>query len=132
MAVKKVAFVHILSSLFSCSVSLLGQCFCPPPPPSHHCYFHKCHSSLLLRPPQWRTCFRESERDREKRNSCLLTCASEKHRNKEAVSEAAALFPPLFLFFSSLCTFVKGAVVSSSGYLYILFREKRRWGYRSV
>lgn len=55
----------------------------------------------------------------KKRNGCLLTCASEKQKNKAAPTKASVLFSSLF---SPLGVFVKGAV--SSVYLYILFRER--------
>lgn len=124
------AFIHILSSLFSCSVSLLGLCF--------------VFLLLLLLPSTFinaTVAFRSgrhnrrpvSERRRarardereggmKKRNSCLLTCASEKQRDKATMSKAGVLFSPLF---STLAVFVKGTVVSS-GYLYILFRGRER------
>lgn len=125
------AFIHILSSLFSCSISLLGLCFV-------------FLVLLLLLPSTFinaTVAFRSgrhnrrpvSERRRarardgreggmKKRNGCLLTCASEKQGNKAAMSKAGVLFAPLF---SPLAVFVKGAVVSS-GYLYILFRGRER------
>lgn len=132
---KKVAFIHILSSLFSCSISLLGLCFVflvlllllPSTFINATVAFRSGRHNR--RPVSERRRARARARDEreggmKKRNSCLLTCASEKQGNKAAMSKAGVLFSPLF---STLAVFVKGAVVSS-GYLYILFRGRERAG----
>lgn len=127
------AFIHILSSLFSCSISLLGLCFVflvlllllPSTFINATVAFRSGHHNRRPVSERRRARARARARDEreggmKKRNSCLLTCASEKQGNKAAMSKAGVLFSPLF---SPLAVFVKGAVVSS-GYLYILFRGR--------
>lgn len=84
---KKVAFIHIFSSLFSCSISLLGLCFVflvlllllPSTFINATVAFRSGRHNR--RPVSERRRARERD-EREggmkKRNSCLLTCASEK------------------------------------------------------
>jgi len=93
----------------------------------------KCHSSLSLAATigDLFRIARGAERGRERglregqrhekkeKNGCFLTCASEKQKNKAAVTKARVLFSSLF---SLLGVFVKGTVVLSA-YLYILFRK---------